>query len=53
MKQIKLARDGAVYTRCQEGHSVVCWLMIVLFTGGLGLIPALYYAASPRHYYHL
>lgn len=50
---MKTARDGAVYTREQIGHSALRWVLIALVTCGLGAIPAIYYMLSPRHYFHL
>lgn len=43
------ARDKAVYTREQKGHSLTKHLLlgiVVLY------IPTIYYAVSPNHYFH-
>lgn len=42
------ARDGAVYTRQQKGHSLTLHL---LFGWVLLWIPAIYYSFSPNHYW--
>lgn len=45
----KKARDKAVYTRQQKGHSLILHLTL----GALVLwIPAIYYSISPNHYWH-
>ncbi|AVJ51049.1 membrane protein [Microbacterium phage Pikmin] len=44
------ARDGAMYTRSQKGHSLTLHLLlgvVVLW------IPAIYYSFSPNHYWHI
>lgn len=40
---------GTVYTREQKGHSIVLHL---LFGWAVLWIPTVYYALSPRHYFH-
>jgi hypothetical protein len=49
MSDIRKARDKAVYTRQQKGHSLTKHLLlgwVVLY------IPTIYYAVSPNHYFH-
>ena len=44
------ARDKAVYTRQQKGHSLILNLLVI---GPLTLwITTIYYTASPNHYWH-
>lgn len=43
-------RDKAQYVRQQKGHSLILW---IIFGGFLLWIPAIYYTASPNHYWHL
>lgn len=43
------ARDGAVYNREQKGHSLTKHL---LFGWVVLWIPTIYYAFSPRHFWH-
>jgi hypothetical protein len=40
-----------IYTRQQQGHSVIVWTLVSIVTGGLGLIWVIYYTASPNHYW--
>jgi hypothetical protein len=47
---MRTAQDGALYVRNQKGHSITLW---VLFGGIVMWLPALYYTASPNHYWHL
>jgi hypothetical protein len=48
---VKKARDKAVYTRQQKGHSwVKHWLVLGIFT--LWILP-IYYTVSPNHYWHV
>ena len=45
------ARDNAIYTRQQKGHSLTLWILLSLFL----LIPVIwviYYSGSPNHYWH-
>jgi hypothetical protein len=46
---VRKARDRAVYTRQQKGHSLTKHL---LFGGIVLWIPAIYYHFSPNHYWH-
>lgn len=41
--------SSLVYAREQKGHSVI---LHIVFGGILLWIPTLYYALSPRHYFH-
>ena len=43
------ARDKAVYTRQQTGHSLTKHLLLGIF---VLFIPTVYYAVSPNHYFH-
>lgn len=43
------ARDKAVYTRQQKGHSLTKHLLLGVF---VLWIPTIYYAVSPNHYFH-
>ena len=43
------ARDKAVYTRQQKGHSLVLHLLLGAF---VLWIPAIYISVSPNHYWH-
>jgi hypothetical protein len=44
------ARDNAVYTRQQKGHSLLLHLLLI---GPFTLwIPAIYISVSPNHYWH-
>lgn len=46
----KTKPNGTVYTREQKGHSLVLHILL----GGMVLwIPTIYYAISPRHYFHV
>lgn len=47
----KKARDKAVYTRQQKGHSwILHWVVLGIFS--LFIVP-IYYTVSPNHYWHL
>lgn len=45
----KQAKDGAIYTRQQKGHSLILHLTLGAF---LLWIPAIYISCSPNHYWH-
>lgn len=45
----KKARDKALYTRQQKGHSLVKLILLDWMTL---YIRTIYYAASPNHYFH-
>lgn len=44
------ARDRAVYTRQQKGHSLTLHILLGAF---VLWIPAIYYTVSPNHYWHI
>lgn len=49
-QDVKIAKDRAQYFRNQKGHSLLLHLFVI---GPFTLwIPALYYTASPNHYWH-
>lgn len=48
--QLNVRREVA-YNRQQTPHSMTKWILISLFTGGLGLIWMAYYGMSPNHYW--
>lgn len=47
--EARRARDGAIYTRQQKGHSLFMWLLV---WGPVTLwIPTLYFHFSPNHFW--
>ncbi|MBQ6173951.1 MAG: hypothetical protein IKS31_02965 [Clostridia bacterium] len=44
-------RDGAIYVRAQQGHSIVIWLILSCFVIGIPFV--IYYTLSKNHYWHL
>jgi hypothetical protein len=44
-------RREVIYNRQQTPHSMTKWILISLFTGGIGLIWMAYYSLSPNHYW--
>lgn len=44
------ARDKAVYTRQQKGHSLTLHILLIFVVVGMFTIP--YYSLSPNHYWH-
>lgn len=47
---MRQARDGALYTRRQKGHSLILNLLVV---GPITLyVTTIYYTLSPNHFWH-
>lgn len=46
----KKARDKAVYTRKQKGHSLTIWIILSCCVVGVPWL--IYYSVSPNHYWH-
>lgn len=47
---VTVSTSPVTYVRQQKGHSII---LNLLFGGIFLYIPAIYYAISPNHYYHL
>lgn len=47
---VRTSRDGAQYTRQQQGHSLTLHLTLGAF---VLWIPAIYFTVSPNHYWHI
>lgn len=45
------ARDKAVYTRQQTGHSLTLWIILSVLLV-IPVIWLIYYSVSPNHYWH-